>query len=166
MKEIQLTKGQVTIVDDEDYDDLMKYKWFAVYNKNINSYYACRNSRKSDNLVNRKVILMHRYIININSKNDIDHINGNTLDNRTINLRSCTRSQNMMNRGPQINNTSGYKGVFNINNGKWMARIGLNSKYKYLGVFTDKDSAARAYNNASIEMHGEFGYQNIIRSKK
>lgn len=88
---------------------------------------------------------------------DIDHINGDTSDNRIANLREATRSQNIMNakRGPR--NTSGVKGVsFDKARGKWVAEIKAGTVRRRLGRFDTKDEAAAAYREASKEMHGEF----------
>ncbi len=162
MKEIQLTQGKVALVDDEDYEYLNQYKWYA--NKNANTFYAVRNL--SINKKNDSKIFMHRFITNnMNPKMHTDHFNGNGLDNRKINLRICTNSQNAMNQTKQINNTSGYKGVTyfkNTSNKKWMAAITVNKKRFYLGVYIDIKDAARAYNEAAIKLYGEFAKLNEI----
>tara|TARA_R110000868_G_scaffold146432_1_gene367237 strand:- start:666 stop:1151 length:486 start_codon:yes stop_codon:yes gene_type:complete len=159
MKEIQLTQGKVALVDDEDYDYLMQWKWFA--NKKGSTFYAVR-SLHSNNV--RKTIFMHRLITNnINTKMQTDHLNGNGLDNRKINLRICTTSQNSMNRGLQINNTTGFKGVnYDKFSNKFRAQIRVNNIYKNLGYYIDPKDAARAYNEAAIKLHGEFANLNKI----
>ena len=87
----------------------------------------------------------------------IDHINGNPSDNRICNLREATISQNGINKPLQSNNKSGYKGVYwNKSHGKWMARININNKTVFLGLFDDLNNAAYAYKNAAIELHGNF----------
>ena len=159
MKEIQLTQGKVALVDDEDYEYLMQWKWFA--NKKGSTFYAVR-SLHSNNV--RKTIFMHRLITNnINTKMQTDHLNGNGLDNRKINLRICTTSQNSMNRGLQINNTTGFKGVnYDKFSNKFRAQIRVNNIYKNLGYYIDPKDAARAYNEAAIKFHGEFANLNKI----
>jgi hypothetical protein len=159
MKEIQLTQGKVALVDDEDYEYLMQWKWFA--NKKGSTFYAVR-SLHSNNV--RKTIFMHRLITNnINTKMQTDHLNGNGLDNRKINLRICTTSQNSMNRGLQINNTTGFKGVnYDKFSNKFRAQIRVNNIYKNLGYYIDPKDAARAYNAAAIKLHGEFAKLNEI----
>jgi hypothetical protein len=158
-KEIQLTQGKVALVDDEDYEYLMQWKWFA--NKKGSTFYAVR-SLHSNNV--RKTIFMHRLITNnINTKMQTDHLNGNGLDNRKINLRICTTSQNSMNRGLQINNTTGFKGVnYDKFSNKFRAQIRVNNIYKNLGYYIDPKDAARAYNEAAIKYHGEFANLNKI----
>jgi hypothetical protein len=88
---------------------------------------------------------------------EIDHINGDKLDNRIINLRLATRSQNNSNMLLRADNSSGYKGVsWQMPNRKWVARISLNRKRITLGFFDSKEDAAEAYRLASIQYHGEF----------
>lgn len=90
-------------------------------------------------------------------KLEIDHINGDPLDNRPENLREATRSENEMNKLPSKRNSSGIKGVsWEKRRSKWRAQITANGKYKYLGSFSTRDEAESAYIAASIEMHGEF----------
>ena len=88
---------------------------------------------------------------------EIDHINGDTLDNRPENLREATRSENEMNKLPGKRNSSGIKGVsWEKRRSKWRAQITVNGEYKYLGSFGTRDEAESAYIAASIEMHGGF----------
>ena len=93
----KLSQEKFAIVDNEDYIKLNKITWYYDYRKY--GGYAKHSDKK-----NNTSIYMHRIILN--SKNDkfVDHINGNTLDNRKINLRICTPQQSVMNRGKQINN--------------------------------------------------------------
>jgi len=93
----------------------------------------------------------------------VDHINSIKDDNRIINLRSCTRSQNGQNRGPKSDNTSGYKGVLSSGKkGRWQAKISINGRETHLGVFDCKHKAALSYNEAAKIHHGEFAYLNTI----
>lgn len=88
---------------------------------------------------------------------DIDHINGNPLDNRLENLRSVPHTANMFNRKKYANNTSGFKGVvFHKGSQKWTASITANNKAKFLGNFDRKEDAAKAYELAAMEIFGEF----------
>lgn len=83
----------------------------------------------------------------------LDHRNGNPSDNRIRNLREATGSQNQFNRGKQINNTSGFKGVSRVPSGRWVARINV---CKYLGIFETPQAAAAAYRRAVSVLAGEF----------
>lgn len=107
MREIQLTKGYVAIVDDDDYEYLSQFRWFALETRN-DRVYATRHTPR--NKYTRSTIYMHREITNALRGIHVDHWNGNTLDNRKLNLRLCTHSQNMCNTPRRANNTTGYSG--------------------------------------------------------
>ena len=85
----------------------------------------------------------------------IDHINGNPLDNRICNLRIANASENGQNqRKPRKDNTSGYLGVyFHTHSNKYMAKIMINNKYKYLGIYTTAEEASKAYLEAKRRLH-------------
>lgn len=90
---------------------------------------------------------------------EVDHIDGNKLNNRIENLRSATTSQNQHNRTKYKNNTSGYKGVSFYGKNKykcWGANIQVNGKQKHLGYFLTPEEAFAAYCKAALELHGEF----------
>lgn len=90
-------------------------------------------------------------------KGEVDHINGDILDNRWENLRIATHSQNGKNRGAPSNNTSGYKGVsFHRKNGKWRAAIHSEGKKYHLGYFNSAELASQAYEEAAKIHHGNF----------
>lgn len=149
MKQIPLTKGLSALVDDEDYEELMKFKWCA-----HSHGYAKRDEggRKS-----KRVIYMHRVVARAMEGDHVDHINGNKLDNTRANLRICTHQENCCNRGVQSNNTSGAKGVSLLKStGRYMARIKQYGKSKYLGVFATPEEANAAYAKAAKEHFGEF----------
>jgi len=155
MKEIKLTQGQIALVDDEDFERLNQFKWFA--NKNGRTYYA----RRTPNINGKKIsILMHQLIIN---SSEIDHLNGNGVDNQRSNLRSCTHKENSRNKRKNKNAYSIYKGVsFMKSNKKWGSRIKCDYKSIHLGFFILEIDAAKAYNNKAIELFGKFANLNII----
>ncbi len=154
MKEIKLTKGQVAIVDDEDYERLDAYKWHSRFNKDTKSYYAIRWSPRDEN-GRYHTIWMHREIVNAPKGSPVDHINHDTLDQRKCNLRICTVSQNNSNRQMQTNNTSGYKGVdWSKSHKKWRARVGIGRASRCVGYFSTATEAAIAYDAAAVEYHG------------
>lgn len=156
MERIPLTQGLFAIVDKEDYERLNKHKWHASYDGN--GLYASTNIVDG---LNRKTLKMHRFIMNAQKGQMIDHINGNGLDNRKVNLRFCTRSQNGANR--RACGTSKYLGVnWHKATLRWAAQITVNGKKKYLGVFTNEQEAATAYNQAACAYHKEFAKLNII----
>lgn len=101
---------------------------------------------------------MHRAILGCDPALQIDHINGNGLDNRRCNLRFATASENARNRKVRADSASGIKGVrIHPQTGKWNAHIAVHGKRRSLGCFLDKESAVAAYAKASAERHGEFG---------
>lgn len=159
MKEIQLTQNQVALVDDEDYDYLNQWKWYASYSKDINNYYAARNTIVENS---HKTILMHRVIMNPQKERLIDHIDHNTLNNQKSNLRIVTHSQNNQNQRMQKGKSSKYKGVhWNKEKQKWQARIKINYKIKHLGYFETEDDAYKAYCKAAQISFGEFAYTEL-----
>ena len=145
MKEIPLTRGKVAIVDDDAYEELSKYRWYCT-----NKGYATRTARPR--FGKRHEILMHRVIMQTPARMEIDHINGNPLDNRRENLRVCKHSENLKNMKRYSNNTSGFKGVsWYKRDNKWKTEIMINGKSTYLGLFDDKRVAAQAYDDAAKE---------------
>lgn len=152
MKEIPLTQGKVALVDDEDYEWLIKFKW----------HYGAKYARISSQDVEMKSMsYMHRIIMKAPAGMLVDHANGDRLDNRKHNLRVCTKSQNEMNSIFQSNNKTGYKGVFwDQNRAKYRSEIGIDGKRVFLGRFDCKHEAARAYNTAAMKYHGEFARLN------
>ena len=161
MKEIQLTKGFVALIDDEDFDRVSKYKWCACVSGS--AVYAL-HSFKSDLTGKRFVLSMHRFIMDNPDGLEVDHINHNGIDNRKENLRACTGSQNSMNSSIYKNNTTEYKGTsYNPKNNPsnpYSAHIGYQGKLIHLGYYTTVQQAARAYDRKAKELFGEFAALN------
>lgn len=88
--------------------------------------------------------------------NDIDHIDGDCLNDRIANLRPATHSQNQANRGPQANNTSGFKGVCRWRGNRWQAGVGYQGKRIYIGIFDSPEAAHAAYVAKYSELFGPF----------
>ena len=103
---------------------------------------------------------MSRVIMNCPKGKEVDHKNGNTLDNRHSNLRVCTHQENCRNRRPNKNCVSSYKGVSWFK-GKWTAIINCNGKHRYLGRFKNEIDAAKAYDKAAKKAFGEFACLNF-----
>jgi len=156
MKEIPLSQGKVAFVSDHRFDYLNQWKW------HINSEgYACCNLKRTPE--KRPKVSMQREIMQPPANMEVDHINGNKLDNRDENLRVCTRAQNLRNLKTPINNKSGYKGVY-WGNGKWIAAIKLNYQSIYIGSFETPELAARAYDLKAHELFGEFARPNLNKT--
>lgn len=147
MKEIQLTKGYVAMVDDEDFEMVNQFKWQAsVCQKTV---YAKRGFKLENGVMVTQG--MHRLIMGITDpKIQVDHKNHDGLDNRRQNLRIATNGQNQWNQRMPINNTTGYKGVSLIKKtGKYIASSKVNGQFLCLGYFDCKEEAARHYNQCA-----------------
>lgn len=158
MKKIQLnrkfknvTNGYVVLVDDEDFEWLNKTRW-NIFTKKYTSY--------ASGTVNKKHVLMHRIIMMAEKGQEVDHIDGNGLNNQKSNLRVCTHQQNMTNR--KTKNNKKYLGTHYYRNKYWFSSLTHNNKSIYLGLFKTEEEAALAYNKKAIELHGEFARLNII----
>mgnify|MGYP001561659861 CR=1 FL=1 len=152
MKEIPLTQGKVAIVDDSDFERLSQFKWHA--QKSGNTFYADRY-----NLYDKpRAIRMHREIMNAPKGTQVDHKNGNGLDNRKGNLRLATHQQNMFNQVKSRNdNKLGIKGVhWSKAKKKFVAQIKANGKKIHLGYFNVMGDADSAYRKAEEKYFGEF----------
>src|SRR5690348_16299255 len=138
-------EGQGILVDCDDYDRLIKSHWHIAKTGG----YAIRSSKIKD--YHHK--LMHREIMNCPKDMQVDHINGDRLDNRKENLRIVTNSQNQMNRKASKYK---YKGVYPSRNGNWIVSIMVNKKKKSLGTYKCVHEAGKAYNKAASEFFGEY----------
>ena len=156
-KEIKLSKGKVAIVDEEDFERLSSNKWYAEYIGG--NWYAKRTVRISE--PKRTSVYMHRVVLGVDG--NIDHIDGDGLNNCKVNLREVTKGQNNRNRKPYVGKTSRYKGVsFNSKRSKWQAQIKKNRRNTTIGVFDTEEEAAIAYNERAHELFGEYAYLNQI----
>lgn len=147
MKEIKLSKGMVAMVDDSDFEWLNQWKWHAL--KGRNTHYACTGSGKTG------YRYMHRIIMNAPSGMDVDHMDGDGLNNQRQNMRVCTRSQNIQNSRKSKRGKSEYKGVACVVRNYFTAQINHDGKLHFLGYFSTQEDAARAYDLAALELFGE-----------
>jgi len=159
MKQIPLTQGQFALVDDEDFEELKKHKWYAYKSKY--TFYAGRKLRLGVN--KRQIIVMHRQILGLEDpKMQGDHIDWNGLNNQRHNLRIATNSQNVRNVRPNKNTSSKYKGVnWEKRDNVWRAQIQCDKRKIYIGSYKDEIEAAKAYDKKAKELFGEFAYLNF-----
>jgi hypothetical protein len=151
---IMLTRAMFAIVDAEDFKTLSRFRWCVLAARDGTRFYAVRRHRN-------RFIFMHRVIANAPDGIDVDHINGNRLDNRRCNLRLCTRSENLRNRGSR-HGSSQFKGVYrNKRDQIWQAYITVNKKRLHLGCFGDEFAAAAAYDAAARKHFGDFARLNF-----
>lgn len=179
MKLIKLTRGFSAKVDDEDYDELMKYKWH--FKEDTRSYrrrkinpdlvpfgYAARSVRT---YINKKfkisTVWMHVQIMKPEGRLEVDHNNLDKLDNQRNNLRICTKSQNLRNSGLTLGKKgSKYKGVY-ANNYRdkiekpFMTKIVIDGKLTLLGTFENEEDAAKRYDEKVKELFGPFARLNL-----
>lgn len=146
MRKIQLTQGQVALVDDEDFERLNQFKWHVM--KKEKTFYASRGLPKNN--WPPTSIKMHHAIIGKPPKGFVgDHKDGNGLNNQRENLRHVTKRQNQQNRKHE-NSSSRFPGVSWSKVSKmWRARITIKRKQKWLGLFTDEFKAFEAYKQAA-----------------
>ena len=157
-KIISLTRGFEAVVDDEDYDRLVAIGNWCAANRG-NKTYAIHSGKRNGKWT---TIGMHRVVLEADKGIDIDHINGNALDNQKTNLRLCTNSENQMNRGADRGSRSQFKGIYwNKKAGKWHGHIMANGHRTFLGHFDDEIDAAKAYDEAARELHGDFARLNF-----
>lgn len=148
--EIVLTRGYVALVDDEDLDRINQYKWYASQGGGGRKFYAVQATSK-------RRLRMHRLVLNAPDGMEVDHINGDTLDNRKENLRLCNRHQNARNTR---RSDMPFKGIC-FQNKKWYARIVAAGKKRHLGCFHTATEAAQAYDRAARDYFGEFARLNF-----
>lgn len=158
IREIPLSKGFVALVDDADFDWLSQWKWH-VFDNGRGYRYAITKWRPEKG-ARQQTIYMHRQLLDAPRGLVVDHISGETLDNRRSNLRLCTPTENTRNsRAIAL-----YKGVNRISRHRWMARIVVDGTTHYLGLYVTPEDAARAYDAAARRMYGEFARLNFPES--
>lgn len=141
------------IIDADDADRVLSHKW--CFNKIVaGKYYVHRRLPKADG---GKLIKLHRLIMCVSDRKIcVDHINGDTLDNRKENLRLCSQGENMRNYRNAWGK-EGIRGIQKTRTGKYRARIRFLGKFYNIGTFETQYDASVAYSFASSVMHGEFG---------
>lgn len=160
-RELPIGHGRMALVDDSDYEAvILAGAWRIFIPPNRRTAYVRRNVRLESG--QRTTQSLHRFLLP--DVPIVDHINGDGLDNRRVNLRPATSQQNAANRRKQSNNKSGYKGVTQSKSKtRWSARIIVNQKFIGLGSYGSPIEAARAYDLAALHHFGEYARTNFPR---
>lgn len=149
---IELSKGMVAIIDDDDFDLVKSINWYALNSRG--RFYAHA-------VIDGKSVLMHRIIMSVPDGMFTDHINNDSLDNRKSNLRICTHSENMRNRKLSKASKSGLKNVWQeLLHGKlvWRATVWVDKKRHRKNFKTKEDASAWAISKREY-LHGIFAYK-------
>lgn len=157
MKEIILTNGMKSKIDDKDFDVVNLYNWYAEkHGLNFRAHRTFRVDGKN------KKIYLHRFILKLKKLEIIDHIDGDGLNNQRSNLRICTQKENCANKAKRRNTSSKYIGVCWVRSvNKWHAQI-QDSKNKHIGFYDSEKEAALAYNVAASFAFREFARLNVV----
>lgn len=149
-----IIKNKLIKIDKQDLDLFNSYIWHIEKRKSGIEYLGTR--------ILDKIVLFHWILIDKQTGMEIDHINGNGLDNRRENLRICTHKQNMYNKKLYKNNKSGYKGVYmQTGRNKFSVQIRVNGKKIRLGNFKNKEDAAIMYDKSAKLYFGEYARLNF-----
>jgi hypothetical protein len=145
-----LTQGKHTLIDAEDYERVVRRKW----------QYYLKGYARSGSVIDP--VWLHRYLLDAPPMTKVDHINGNGLDNRKMNLRICSHAENQRNR-KAFGGTSSYKGVsWDSKSKRWRAQIRIGNRNLSLGRFIREEEAALAYNATAMRELGAFAWLNVI----
>jgi hypothetical protein len=152
---VPLTQGTFTKIDVRDAKRVMRHLWYLYKHPKTGRRYAVREEQGV-------TIRLHRWLFNASFSEEVDHKNGDGLDNRRENLRKATDAQNARNSRKKSCGTSKYKGVTRDSaSSSWKARIRVNLKLIHIGRFKTEVEAARAYDNAARQLFGEFACVNF-----
>jgi len=148
--------GRVAVVDDADYEFVVRYRWYALEPSPGKIYASTRYQIAGAGRAN---VTMHQLLTGFP---ETDHRDNDGLNNQRSNLRPATRSQNNANRRKGAGFSSRFKGVsWAKREGKWDARIKSGGRQRYLGLFESEEAAARSYDAAATELFGEFACLNF-----
>ena len=165
---IESKHGTFTVLyDAEDAHKVEPYKWSIM--EGHDTYYAKRSLPRRADGSRPSPLLMHREITECPKGMVVDHENKNGLDNTRENLRVCTRSENMMNRGKTKFHSGKYKGVYKTGDSKlnpYSAKIQKNKKVYCLGHYKTPEEAAIVYDKKAKELDEEYAYQNFKKAKE
>lgn len=152
---VPLTQGQTAIISEQDAPLIAAHNWAAEKPRGASCWYAFRSV--ADDTGKVMSVKMHREIMAAASGQQVDHINGNGLDNRRANLRFATSSQNSHNSRISVRNRSGVRGVhWSSLQGQWCVQIGHEGRTRHVGFFDRLEDAAAARRAIELELHGEY----------
>lgn len=137
------------LVDCEDYDKISKYKWVIAKVKKW--HYAIRKSNGNE------TVYMHRFILGCDRNKYVDHRNGDGLDNRRLNLRECSNSENQYNVGKKSNSRQKYKDIRETKSGTYQVRMRTPEGRLQKTVKTEGEAVA-LYNEWAKKYHKEFAH--------
>lgn len=159
---VPLTQGQTAIVDAAAYGRVSQFNWYA--HLRDGHFYAERAVRRSGRRIG---VRLHSFILKTSQGEIVDHANGDTLDNRKSNLRTCAVWQNTCNQRKRSGTSSKFKGVCRAKRGRgWTASVCIAKKKLHLGSFGCEIDAARAYDRGALEHFGEFARPNFPNAER
>jgi len=151
--------SRVALVDDDDAPTVGGLRWQCIEPQPGYLYVTAKRDGRN--------VYLHRLVMGAKKGECVDHINGDTLDNRRANLRLCSHAENMRNRKRSKASKFPYKGIGQRRDGtKYVAIIRCDGKKFQLGTFDSAEAAAMAYDDAAVRLHGEFARLNFPNKKK
>lgn len=157
---IEMRHGHTALVDLEDWPIVAAFGWYARRGQK-GGLYAVSNQKVRGNHQSQYTLRMHRLLTNPPPGQDVDHRNGDGLDNRRSNLRPCTNPENQQNTGPR-GGASRFKGVsWDRRKQKWRVAFRALGEHRFVGNFSDEEDAARAYDAAILRICPEFARLNF-----